>query len=277
MTLMREKGSGRLHIKSELMGESLVSNSFLRSLDFRGQFKALPDLNVLKIGGQSIADRGAKALLPILEEVVANAATKQMVITTGGGTRSRHVYAIAADLGMPPGVLAKLGSSISEQNALMLTMLLMPYGGIKVGHDDIVKLPAYLRQGCIPVMQAMPPYHYFEMPPRTGVIPENRTDVGTYLLAEVIGAKRCIYVKDENGLYTDNPKKKRNVRFIRKIGAKQLLAMDLDDLIIERPVLEYMLRAKHAKEIQIINGLQYGNLTRALNGEHVGTIIYKDV
>jgi len=45
---------------------------------------------------------------------------------------------------MPTGVLAKLGASISEQNALMVSILLAPHGGIKIGHEDLVKLPAYL-------------------------------------------------------------------------------------------------------------------------------------
>ena len=31
--------------------------------------------------------------------------------------------------------------------------------------------------------------------------------------------------------------------------------------------------AEHRRSIQIVNGLKPGNLTRALNGEHVGTII----
>ena len=34
-----------------------------------------------------------------------------------------------------------------------------------------------------------------------------------------------------------------------------------------------MKHAKHRRSIQIINGLKPGNLTRALAGEHVGTII----
>ena len=62
---------------------------------------------------------------------------------TGGGTRSRHAYAIALDLGMPTGVLAKLGSSISEQNALMISILLAPHDGIKIGHDELVTLMAF--------------------------------------------------------------------------------------------------------------------------------------
>jgi molybdenum storage protein len=39
-------------------------------------------------------------------------------------------------------------------------------------------------------------------------------------------------------------------------------------------VLELMARAKHVREIQIVNGLTPGNITRALQGEHVGTIIH---
>ena len=50
--------------------------------------------------------------------------------------------------------------------------------------------------------------------------------------------------------------------------------MDLDDMCIERMVPEVMLNARHAKKIQIINGLKPGNLTRALNLEQVWTIIY---
>jgi molybdenum storage protein len=47
-------------------------------------------------------------------------------------------------------------------------------------------------------------------------------------------------------------------------------------MIIERVVLEYLSRARFCTELQIINGLERGNLTRALAGEDVGTIIYKD-
>ncbi len=277
MALIREKDSKRLHIKSKLMGESLVGKSFLQSLEQTQTFRTLPNVNVIKIGGQSMTDMGAHALLPILEEVVQNMREHQMIIATGGGTRSRHVYAIAMELGLPTGVIAKLGQSVSEQNALMISTLLMPYGGIKVGHDDIPKLAAYFQQGCIPVIHGMPPYGYFEHLPRQGKIPPNRTDVGTFLLAEVIGAKQCIFVKDEEGLYTDNPKVNPDAEFIDRIGAQALIDLDLEDLIVERALLEMLVNAQNLKQIQIINGRKSGNLSRALAGEHVGTIIFKDV
>ncbi|MGI6467778.1 MAG: uridine kinase [Syntrophomonadaceae bacterium] len=276
MALIRERDSKRLHIKSKLMGESLVSKSFLQSLEEREQFKALPDVNVLKIGGQSVTDMGAKAVVPVLEEIVQNAREHKIIISTGGGTRSRHVYSIALELGMPTGVIAKLGQSVSEQNALMISTLLMPHGGIKVGHDDIPKLAAYFSQGCIPVIHGMPPYGYWEHLPTQGRLPPNRTDVGAYLLAEVIGARQCIYVKDVNGLYEDNPKLYPEAKFIPKIGVRELQAMNLDDLVVEWAVLDMLARSRSVKQIQIINGLIPGNISRALKGEHVGTIIYND-
>ncbi len=277
MALIRDRDSKRLHIKSKLMGESLVSKNFINSLDYKvEQFRSFPNVSVLKVGGQSITDLGARGVLPIIKEIAENSPKHKMIVSTGGGTRSRHVYAIAMELGMPTGIIATLGQSVSEQNALLISTLLSPYGGIKVGHDDIPKLAGYFNQGCIPVIHGMPPYGYWEHPPKEGSIPPNRTDVGAYLLAEVIGARHCIFIKDEDGLYSDNPKKNPEAEFIPRIGAGELLDMDLDDIIVERAVLESLLCARSVTEIQIINGLKPGNITRALDGEHVGTIIYRD-
>jgi len=275
MALIRERDGKRLHVKSKLMGESLVSKSFIEELQIAPQQRLFPDVNILKIGGQSICDRGARAVPDILREIVANKEKHKMLITTGGGTRSRHIYSIGLELGMPTGIIAKFGSSVSEQNALLISMLLSPWGGIKIGHDEIVKLPTYFSQGCIPVTHGMPPYDYFAIPPATGRIPIHRTDVGTLILADLIGARSCIFIKDENGLYSDDPKKNPDAEFIAEIELKQLLKKNLDDLIIERPCLEILQNSQVMDRIQIINGLEGGNITKALEGQHVGTIIYK--
>jgi len=276
MALVRERDSRRLHVKSKLMGESLVSKSFIEGLKIAPQERLFPDVNILKIGGQSICDRGVKAVPGVIKEIVANKLEHKMLLTSGGGTRSRHIYAIGLELGMPTGVIAKFGSSISEQNALLISMLLAPWGGIKIGHDEVVKLPSYFAQGCIPVMHGMPPYDYFAIPPAKGRIPIHRTDVGTLILADLIGARSCIFIKDEKGLYTDDPKKNPKAEFIPEIGAKELMKRDQDDLVIERPCLEILQNSQVINQIHIINGLEQGNITGALKGENAGTIIYKE-
>ena len=274
MTLKRDE-SGKLHIESPLMGESLMDKQLLAKTAAAPVYRLMPDLVVVKIGGQSIIDRGRAALLPILDELVEARRSHKLLIATGGGTRARHAYAIATDLGMPTGVLAKLGSSISEQNALMLAILLTQHGGIKIGHDDLPKLASYLVLGALPVTHAMPPYGLFERPPALGRIPPHRTDVGAFLLAEVMGAERCILVKDEQGLYTADPKKDPGAKFIPQVEVNELLSLDLNDLAVERSLLETLRDAHSLHEVFIVNGLEQGNLARAIAGEHVGTRIYK--
>ncbi len=275
MGLVQDK-TGRLHIETRLMAESLMDKNLLRSTDADQVFRPLPNLDVVKLGGQSIMDRGAKVVLPLVEELVAARENHQLLVVTGGGTRSRHAYAIALDLGMPTGILAKLGESISEQNALMLSILLAPHGGIKIGHDDVVKLPAYLDIGMIPVMHAMPPYGLWEEPAEHGRIPPHRTDAGTFLTAEVIGAKSCILVKDERGLFTADPKKDPSAEFISEIEVAELLNRDLTDLAVERTMLRALAKARSVREVLIVNGREPGSLTRALEGENPGTRIYKE-
>lgn len=275
MPLIRERDSHRLHIKSILMGESLVSESFLDSLEVAPQRRLFPDVNVIKIGGQSICDRGKRALPGIVDEIVANKDRHKMLLLTGGGTRSRHIYAIGLELGMPTGIIAAFGSSVSRQNALLLATLLSDHGGIEIDQDAIMKLPNYFAQGGIPVTQGMPPYDFFAIPPEKGRIPIHRTDVGTILMADLIGARSCIYVKDERGLFTDDPKKDPDAEFIPRISVTELKERGLDDLILERPCLDILKNSQVLEHVQIVNGLERGALTAALDGEPVGTIITK--
>ena len=281
--IIKEKGkTGRLHVESHLMGESLVSKKLLARTEAKEYFRMHPDINIIKIGGQSIMDRGAKALLPILDVLVEAKNKHKILLMTGGGSRARHVYSIGVDLGMPPGVLSKLGDKVSWQNAEMLAVLLSKKGGVKIGHgDNLEQLTMFCRLGYLPITYGIPPYGLFEHPPEIGSIPPHRTDCGAFLLAENIGARSLIYLKDEKGLYDQDPKKvppsKRNtLKFFDRISATALLKLDLDDLIVERPVLTFLQRAKCLKEFQIIDALRHPeHILDALAGKHVGTIIHQ--
>jgi len=282
--LIKEKGQkGRLHIQTPLMGESLVSKEFLKRTEASEYFRMQPDINVLKIGGQSIIDRGAEAVLPILDVLIEAKEKYKIILMTGGGTRARHAYSIGIDLGMPTGVLSKLGDKVSWQNAEMLSVLLAKHGGVKIGHgDNLEQLTMFCRLGYLPITYGIPPYGYFEHPAEVGSIPPHRTDCGAFLLAENIGARSLIFLKDEKGLFDRDPKKvsrkdKKIMKFYGRISARELLDLDLDDLIIERPILTLLQRAKCLKELQIIDALRHPeHILAALDGEHVGTIIYKE-
>ena len=275
MSGIRRSPGGRTEIVNAFTGEALTGKALLRGTE-GPVVRILPQVDVIKVGGQSFMDRGRAAVYPFIDELVANVKKHQVLVCVGGGTRARHAYEIALDLQLPTGVLAAIGEATPRQNARMLQMLLAKHGGVYILPDDFEKLPLYFRLGCIPIMSGMPPYDYWEKPPERGRIPANRTDSGTYLTAEYLGARSLIYVKDEDGLYTADPKKDRKAKFIPRITVRELLKRDLDDLVIERVVLENMLHARHVRSIQIINGLKRGNLTKALAGRHVGTVIHAD-
>lgn len=282
--IIKEQGEkGRLHIDTPLMGESLVSKEFLKRTESDEYFRMQPDINVIKIGGQSLIDRGRDAVLPILDVLINAKEKHKILLMTGGGTRARHVYSIGVDLGMPTGVLSKLGDKVSWQNAEMLAVLLAKHGGVKIGHgDNLEQLTMFCRLGYLPITYGIPPYGYFEHPAEHGSIPPHRTDCGAFLLAENIGARSLIYLKDEKGLFDKDPKKVsgndlNNLKFFDRISAKELLDLDLDDLIIERPILTMLQRAKCLKELQVIDALHHPeHILDALEGRHVGTIIYKE-
>jgi len=262
------------------LGERLLSGSLSdaatqKATDATPDFAILPWMNVVKIGGQSIMDRGRAAVAPLVDEIVANLGRHKMVLGTGAGTRARHVYSQAIDLGLPTGVLTVLGTAVAWQNAQMLQYLLAKHGVAFLEPEGFPSLPHYLMERGAVICQGMPPYKLWEANPDTGRIPPQRTDTGCFLIAEVFAARKMIYVKDEDGLYSADPKKDATAKHIPRISVQELLRRDLDDLIVERAVLELMLNARNVKEIQFVNGLNPGQLTAALDGQHVGTVIYR--
>src|SRR5438309_5247486 len=257
-----------------LVGGSLSDAAIQKATEATPDLAILPWVNVVKIGGQSIMDRGRSAVWPLVDEIVANLPRHKMILGTGAGTRARHIYSLAIDLGLPVGVLTVLGTAVAWQNAQMLQYLLARHGIAFLEPESFASVPHYLMERGAVICQGMPPYKLWEQNPDVGRIPPQRTDTGCYLIAEVFGARRMIYVKDEDGLYTADPKKDRNATYIPRISVQDLLARDLDDLIVERAVLDFMLNARHVTEIQFVNGLESGQLTAALDGEPVRTIVF---
>ena len=262
-----------VELEALLMQRSLTDAQLQALAAAAGDFRILPDATVIKIGGQSIIDRGRAALYPLVDEIVAVRETHKLLIGTGAGTRARHLYSIAAGLGLPAGVLSQLGVSVADQNAAMLGQLLAKYGISAVGSAGLSSAPLYLAEVNAVVFSGMPPYSLWMRPAAEGVIPPYRTDAGCFLVAEQFGCKGMIFVKDENGLYDANPKTSKGAKFIPKISVDEMKARGLHDSILEFPMLDLLKSARHIREVQVVNGLAPGVLTRALAGEHVGTII----
>ena len=248
----------RLEIANKLQGETLVRKGLFDRYTGRPLMRIVPELNVIKIGGHGIIDYGRDVVIPLVEELGALSKNHKLLLVTGGGVRVRHIMDIGLDLGMPTGVLAELTSKISEQNAIMMATLLAPFKAKRIHTSDLLEIPTLLGMGALPVTHGTPPYSLYEHPSErtNGGIPPHRTDTGAFLAAEVLGARS----------YPD-------AKLIPEITASELIAMNMEDLVIERKLIELMLECRNIKQIQIVNGHKPGMITRAINGEKIGTII----
>jgi len=267
---------GAKDVPSALMRQTLLDRELVRPLD-RPVIPLLPWLDVVVIGGRSIMDKGRDAVVGVVDELRAALPAHRMLILTGPGIRGRHALGVGLDLGLPTGVLAALVSADAEQNGHLVAALLAEQGVSYLSHAAIAhQLAVHLSASRAVVSNGYPPYELYEFPPEVGKIPPHRTDTGAFLLADAYGAASVTYVKDVDGVFTSDPATSNGSRpeLIPRVAAADLLARKLDSLPIDPLVLELMAHAKHLKQIQIINGLTPRNITKALDGEHVGTIVH---
>lgn len=273
-----ETGDGRTHIKSKLMRESLQDRGVVAGTDSDHDLEIFPDVSLVSIGGQSIFDRGRDAILPLADEIGAihSKHDKKIIIGVGGGTRVRHTAAVALDLGLPTGGIAQLVGAMEELNAIMLNALLAKHGTTTMPRDHFWDLPLYFNAHILPIIISVPPYHFWEPPAKNGALPEHGSDFGLFQIAEVLSLGSLIYVKDEDGMYDKDPKQHDDAVFIPKITLEELLANPPTESILDWALFEQWRDSKNVKRVQIINGLVRGQLTAALNGEDVGTVITKE-
>jgi molybdenum storage protein len=268
-------GDGRTHIQSRLMRESLQDRKVLSNTDSERDLQIFPDCSLVSIGGQSIFDRGKDAILPLVAEIAEVKKRHKMVIGVGGGTRVRHTVSIAMDLGLPTGGIAQLVGAMEELNAILLNALLAPHGSMPMQRDHFWDLPLYFDAGITPIAISVPPFHFWEPPPLEGAVPMHGSDFGLFQLAEVLGMKQVIYVKDEDGLYDRDPKQHKDAKKYGRITLEELLANPPKENILDEEMYRTWAEAKNLKRVVIVNGLVPGQLTKALDGEDVGTVITK--
>jgi molybdenum storage protein len=255
------------------MRESLLDRDVERSTE-TPVFRMLPHVDVVKIGGRSIMDAGRAAVYPVVDTLAGCLQHHKLVLSTGGGMRSRHVFSIGIDLGLPTGVLAQLAMADALGTAHMLGTLLAPYGVVAIppelfGH----LLPLFIESAPGVVFNGVPPYSLWEHPPAIGRVPPHRTDAGSFLLAECFGCRSLTLVKDVDGLYDRDPKRHDDAAFIPEVSVAELKERNLDTLPFERVLLDLLEDARLLHSFQIVNGRRPETISAALAGDHVGTIV----
>ncbi len=274
-------GDGRTHIESSLMRESLVDRRVVAKTDSEGEFSILPDVVLVGLGGQSIFDRGKAAVMPLVDELrtlrEARKAGKKgppaMVLGVGGGTRVRHTVSVALDLGIPTGGVAQLVGAMEEANAVFLNALLAKHGSIVMQREHFWELPLYLESGMLPIVISIPPYHFWEPPPENGPLPTHGSDFGLFIHAEVLGMKKLVFVKDEDGLFDKDPKKHARRQADPEDDARRGHEQHARRAHHRPPALRVLAERASRRAGTDRQRPRPGQLTKALAGEPVGTVI----
>jgi molybdenum storage protein len=261
------------HVASPLARQTLLDGELTHPIAGGRPIRMLPWLQVVKIGGRSIMDRGRDAILPLVDEIRKLLPEHRLLILTGAGIRARHLYGVGLDLGLPVGSLAPLAASEAGQNGHILASLLAAEGVSYVEHPTIANQRAiHLSAARAVVGSGFPPYHHHEFP--TSRIPSHRADTGAFLLADALGAAGLTIVEDVDGVYSADPNGPggKQAQLLRETSAADLAKFD-GTLPFDRALVEVMTTARHLERVQVVNGLVPGRLTAALRGEHVGTLI----
>ncbi|MEP9353473.1 molybdenum storage protein subunit alpha [Xanthobacter sp. KR7-65] len=262
------------HVASPLARQTLLDGQLTRPVAGVRPIRLLPWLQVVKIGGRSIMDRGPSAILPIVDEIRRILPEHRLLILTGAGIRARHLFGVGLDLGLPVGSLAPLAASEAGQNGHILASLLAPDGVSYIEHPTIAsQLAIHLSATRAVVGSAFPPYHHHEFPGAR--IPPHRADTGAFVLADALGAAGLTIVEDVDGVFTADPNGPDGgtAQFVSETSAADLAKAE-GTLPFDRALVEVMATARHIERVQVVNGLVPGRLTAALRGEHVGTIVH---
>lgn len=109
-----------------------------------------------------------------------------------------------------------------------------------------------------------------------GRIPPHGSDAGTFLLAECFGCKSLTLVKDVKGLYDRDPKLDSTATFMPEASISEIRQDNFETLPFDCILPDLLDSVRLVQQVQIVNGCTPELIAAALDGEHVGTIIYAE-
>ncbi len=220
---------------------------------------------ILRIGGSVVASPPTAEIIAgyarLLEELERQ--KHQLVVVVGGGSVARDFIELAKDLSLNEEGQDEVAISVSRLFAQLFVLKLGDLSSDVIPRtvDDAAEL---FGKGKIVIMG--------------GVKPGMTTDAVSAMVAEKIAADLLVKASDVDGVYTKDPKKYDDAKKIDRLSFDDLGALfELDE---HRAGINQILDPKAVRVLQkcrirmiVVNGFKPENVSLALKGEKVGTII----
>jgi len=220
---------------------------------------------VVRIGGSVVASPPTAEIIAEYAELLERLEKQKhkLVVVVGGGSVARDFIELAQDLSLNETGQDKVAISVSRLFAQLFVLKLGDLSSNFVPRtvDEAVKL---FGRGKIVIMG--------------GVKPGMTTDTVSAMIAEKIAADLLVKASDVDGVYTKDPKKYDDAEKIDHLSFDDLGALfELDE---HRAGINQILDPTAVRVLQkcrirmiVVNGFKPENVSLALKGEKVGTII----
>jgi len=187
----------------------------------------------------------------------------EVVAVVGGGSIARSFIRIAEEMGLRESEQDEIAISVSRLIAQLLAKGLGDLGSraVPASIDEAVDL---LKRGLVVVMG--------------GLRPGMTTDAVAAMLAERLGADLLVKATDQEGIYSQDPKKYPDAKKIDVLSFDDLFRLFEEDRHragihqVLDPEAVRLLQKKRTKTI-VVNGFNPENIALAVRGEKIGTVI----
>jgi uridylate kinase len=220
---------------------------------------------VIRVGGSVVASPINTKLISEYVDILKQLESQkhEVVLVVGGGTLARDFIKHVKDLGLNEPQQDTVAITVSRLVAQLFALKLNNTATIPTTLEDVAQMLNKGKRKTV-VMG--------------GLKPGITTDAVAALVAEKIKADLLVKATDQEGIYTEDPRKHKN--------AKKLDHLTFDDLTrllgqnkhkagihqIVDPEAVKILRKNQTKTI-IVYGFKPENVLLAVNGEKIGTVI----